>query len=170
MKPLRLIRVNLFLFLLSVGYVSPTVAVNKTVDMKLTVLINGAPPCSISGGTVEFGTMMIGSVDGSNYAKPVNYSLNCSGRVSDYLRLQIQGSSITVNNESVLKTNINNLGIRLQTTSDKKLLPIGTANWLDFKYSSSSGPALQAIPVKVNGTTLQTGEFSASATMVVEYQ
>lgn len=167
------LRLRELVLLLSLSPILATPAIaatSKTVNMKLTVLINGVPPCTITGGTVEFGTMLLGKVDGSNYMQPVKYSLNCSGRVSDYLKLQIQGTSMTVNGETVLKTDKPSLGIRLQTADDKTLVPIGTSSWLNFQYTSSSGPSLQAVPVKVSGTTLTAGEFNAAATMVVDYQ
>lgn len=144
--------------------------VSKTVNMKLIVLVNGAPPCTVTGGTVAFGDVLVSEVDGVNNVKPVNYSLNCSGRAIDYLKLQIQGTAMTVNGESVLKTSADGLGIRIQQASDQTLIPIGTNNWLGFTYSSTSGVPLEAVLVKASGTTLQAQDFSAAATLVVDYQ
>ncbi|MDI5448883.1 hypothetical protein MJL27_25835, partial [Salmonella enterica subsp. enterica serovar Anatum] len=42
-------------------------------------------------------------------------------RVSDYLKLQIQGNAVTINGESVLQTDVDGLGIRLQTATDGAL-------------------------------------------------
>lgn len=144
---------------------------SKTIDMTLTVLINGGPPCTITGGDVEFGNVTISKIDGSNYAQPINYSLNCGSRAADGLKLQIQGTATTINGESVLKTSVNGLGLQLKATSGGTLLTPGTSSWLNFQCKTTTcGPALQATPVKASGTTLAAGEFSASATLVVEYQ
>ncbi|WP_337233032.1 fimbrial protein, partial [Vibrio cholerae] len=55
----------------------------------------------------------------------VGYRLSCNGRVSDYLKLQIQGNAVTINGESVLQTDVDGLGIRLQTATDGALISPG---------------------------------------------
>lgn len=152
------------------GAMTPACAVNKTVNMKLIVLVNGAPPCTLTGGTVSFGDVLTTKVGSVDYIQPVNYALNCNGRVSDYLKLQIQGTSTTINGESVLQTNVAGLGIRIQQASNQKRVPIGSSEWLNFTWSSSSGIPLEAALVKASGTTLQAQDFSAGATLVVDYQ
>lgn len=152
------------------GNNAPAYAASKMVNMKLIVLVNGAPPCTVTGASVAFGSVETTKVDGVNYLKPVSYMLNCNGRVSDYLKMQIQGTSITVNGESVLKTNVTGLGIRLQQTSNNELVPIGTASWLNFTYGTTAGVALNAVPVKQSSSALKAQDFSAGATLVVSYQ
>lgn len=152
------------------GNNAPAYAASKTVNMKLIVLVNGAPPCTVTGATVAFGSVVTTEVDGVNYLKPVSYKLNCNGRVSDYLKMQIQGNSTTVNGELVLKTNVTGFGIRLQQASNNALVPVGTASWLNFTYGTTSGVAINAVPVKQSGSTLKAQEFSAGATLVVDYQ
>ncbi|QLR78161.1 fimbrial protein [Citrobacter freundii] len=152
------------------GMAGELLAANKTVNMKLTVVINAPPPCTVTGGTVEFGDVLTTKVDGVNFLQPVGYSLSCNGRLSDFLKLQIQGTAITINGESVLKTNVPNLGIRLQNVADKSVIPPGSVAWLPFQYTGGSGPAIQAVPVKTNGVTLTGGAFNAGATLVVDYQ
>lgn len=144
-------------------------AVSKSVDLTLTININTPPPCTITAPTVEFGTIMTTKVDGGRNVQLVGYELICTGGSSDYLKMQIQGTSITVNGESVLKTDINGLGIRLQKRSDKTLLPIGTSSWWNFQ-AGRDDPLLEAVLVTPTGTTLSAGEFNAAATMVVDYQ
>lgn len=84
-----------------------------------------------------------------NYRQAVGYRLSCNGRVSDYLKLQIQGNAVTINGESVLQTDVDGLGIRLQTATDGALISPGNTQWLSFQYSGGSGPAIEAIPVKI---------------------
>lgn len=143
---------------------------SKTVNMTLTIVVNAAPPCTVTGGEVEFGNVLTTKVDGVNYRQAVGYSLSCNGRVSDYLKLQIQGNAVTINGEPVLQTDVDGLGIRLQTATDGALVSPGNTQWLSFQYSGGSGPAIEAIPVKDNGVTLTGGAFNAGATLVVDYQ
>ncbi len=96
----------------------PLAAESKTVNMTLTIVVNAAPPCTVTGGEVEFGNVLTTKVDGVNYRQAVGYRLSCNGRVSDYLKLQIQGNAVTINGESVLQTDVDGLGIRLQTATD----------------------------------------------------
>ncbi|EED7472110.1 fimbrial protein [Salmonella enterica subsp. salamae] len=153
------------------AFSSCAAAKNKTIDMTLTVLINGAAPCTIVGADVDFGNVLISNIDGTHYAQPINYSLNCGSRVVDDLKMQIQGTPVTINGESVLKTTVDGLGLRLKSVTDESVLVPGSSGWLNFQCQSNScGPALQAIPVKDSNVTLKTGGFSASATLVVEYQ
>lgn len=161
------IRAAILLLLVSVA-ASPWAA-NKTVNLKLIIAINAPPPCTVTAPTVEFGTIMTTNVDGSSNAKQVPYNLICSGGAGDYLKMQIQGTAMTVNGEQVLKTDVNGLGIRLQTRADKTLLPVGTSSWWNFQPGRTD-PVLEAVLVKSAGTTLTAGEFNAAATLVVEYQ
>lgn len=150
--------------------IAPANAKSKTVNMKLIVLVNAAPPCTVTGGSVTFGDVLTTEVGKAEYIQPVKYSLNCNGRVSDYLKLQIQGAPVTINGESVLKTSASGLGIRIQTASDGTLVPLDNSNWMNFTYASTSGIPLEAALVKASGSELQAQEFSAAATLVVDYQ
>ncbi|MDI5005836.1 glycerate kinase, partial [Salmonella enterica subsp. enterica serovar Cerro] len=50
-----------------------------------------------SGGRyVDHGNVLTTKVDGVNYRQAVGYRLSCNGRVSDYLKLQIQGNAVTI--------------------------------------------------------------------------
>ncbi len=50
--------------------------------------------------------------------------LNCDGRASDYLKLQIQ-TTTTISGEQVCKTFAQGLGIRIQQAGNKQLVPAG---------------------------------------------
>ncbi len=157
------------IFLLMVSAAASPWAANKTVNLKLVITINAPPPCTVTAPAVEFGSIVTTTVDGSRNVKLVGYNLICTGGASDYLKMQIQGPAMTVNGESVLKTDVSGLGIRLQTRADKTLLPVGTSSWWNFQPGRTD-PVLEAVLVKSAGTTLTAGEFNAAATLVVEYQ
>lgn len=84
--------------------VFPAMAGGKIVNLTLRVLVDGPPPCSVKGSAVEFGNVIIKSIDGANYRQPVGYTLNCSNSVSDDLQMQLQATTTTINGETVLST------------------------------------------------------------------
>ncbi|MGL1813972.1 UNVERIFIED_CONTAM: fimbrial protein [Serratia marcescens] len=135
-----------------------------TVTVKVTVV---APPsCVINDDKpieVDFGEVMTTRVDGSNYRLPVTYTLDCKDAPSNAMKLQVQGAGADFDG-TVLQTNKTGLGIELQQGDAK--LPVN--GWLNFTYPNK--PELWAVPVKQNGATLTGGEFTAGATMKVDYQ
>ncbi|HGE8486156.1 TPA: fimbrial protein [Serratia marcescens] len=135
------------------------------VTISVTVL---APlPCTLNGGKpieVNFGDeIMTTRIDGSNYRQPVDYGLSCNGPWKNAMRLQISGAAAGFDG-TLLKTSVNGLGIGL--LRDGARIPLN--DWQNFTYPSM--PKLEAVPVKQNGATLPTGEFTASATLRVDYQ
>lgn len=139
-------------------------APSATVTVKVTVV---APPaCVINDDRpieVEFGNVMTTRVDGDNYKMPVNYTLSCTGGTSNAMKLQVKGNGAAFD-ATVLQTNKTGLGIELRQGGSK----LAVNKWLHFSYPNK--PKLWAIPVKQVGTTLTGGEFSAGATMTVDYQ
>ncbi|WP_080695290.1 fimbrial protein [Pantoea ananatis] len=138
-------------------------AAMATVTVKVTVV--APPPCVINDDRpveVEFGDVMTTRVDGSNYRRPVNYTLSCTG-TSNAMKLQVKGNGAAFD-VTVLQTSKTGLGIKL-LQGDSKL---AVNSWLNFTYPNK--PELWAVPVKQAGATLTGGEFSAGATMAVDYQ
>lgn len=139
----------------------------------VNVLIKGTiltpPPCTINNNSpidVDFGSAVdIGKIDGKNYLKPISYTLQCTGATSNSMRLSIQGTATDFDDGAALDAGHGGLGIELQQQDGQKLT-LGSAvnfTWPDY-------PALQAVPVKKPGATLDTGEFSVGATMVIDWQ
>lgn len=138
-------------------------APSATVTVKVTVV--APPPCVINNNRpieVEFGDVMTIRVDGSNYRVPVNYTLDCTGALSNAMKLQVQGSGATFD-ATVLQTTTPGLGIELRQGDSK----LNVNSWLNFTYPNK--PELWAVPVKDNSVTLTGGEFSAGATMKLDY-
>lgn len=129
------------------------------------VLVTG-PACLVNGETaidVNFGSaLQTTSIDGSNYATPVPFTLNCVGNPSS-LRLRFQGTSSTFDS-GVLATNFTDLGIKL-LKPDNSALALG--EWFTFSYSATP-PAISAVPVKRPGSILPGGVFNSTATLLVE--
>ncbi|WP_411750828.1 fimbrial protein [Serratia marcescens] len=139
-------------------------APSATVTVKVTVV--APPPCVINDDRpveVEFGDVMTTRVNGDNYKMPVNYTLSCTGGTSNAMKLQVKGNG-AVFDATVLQTDKTGLGIELRQGDSK----LAVNSWLNFTYPNK--PELWAVPVKQAGTTLTGGEFSAGATMAVDYQ
>ncbi|MDK7100077.1 fimbrial protein [Klebsiella aerogenes] len=136
---------------------------NVTVQIKMTVV---APPCVINDNKaieVEFGDVMTTKVDGNNYRMPVNYTLSCDDNSNNAMKLQIQGATAGFDAEA-LQTSVSALGIKMERVGSE--FPVNT--WLNFNYPGK--PDLWAVPVMQPGATLPAGEFTATATMKVDYQ
>ncbi|MCO7508689.1 fimbrial protein [Serratia fonticola] len=139
-------------------------AENILVTIKVTVL--APPPCTINSNRpieVIFGDVMTTRVDGNNYRMPVNYTLLCTDSAHNAVKLQIQGNGASFDS-TLLQTDKAGLGIELQQEGSK----LAVNNWVNFTYPNK--PVLWAVPVKQSGSTLTGGEFTASATMKVDYQ
>ncbi|PIJ52509.1 exotoxin [Erwinia sp. OLMDLW33] len=140
-------------------------AAMSTVQVKVTVV--APPPCIINGDKtidVDFGTNVITkNVDGINYLRLVDYSLECNGKFSNAMKLMVMGNQ-TFFDTSALQTNIADFGIALRANGQ----PLTINNWVQFTYPDK--PVLQAVPVKKAGATLTGGEFNAGATLMVAYQ
>lgn len=141
------------------------VADSAMVTIKVTVV--APPPCIINGDQVidvDFGSDVVTRrVDGVNYLKTVDYSLVCNGNISNAMKLQIQGAT-TAFDRSALQTNMADLGVALKANGSA----LTVNDWVNFTYPNK--PVLQAVPVKRAGSTLNGGDFSAGATLMVDYQ
>ena len=168
MKNILLTMVGGLLICTTVGEL--TYAGSKPVNMVLRVQVDGPPPCTVTGSDVDFGDVLIRRIDGSQYLQPVTYKLDCGQRLTgaDDLRMQLQGPTSVINGETVLNTVIDGFGIRIQNATNDSLITVGSSAWLPFSIDNQ--PTLEAVPVKQNGVSLVSSAFSATATMVVDYQ
>ncbi|HIE1345155.1 TPA: fimbrial protein [Serratia marcescens] len=136
-----------------------------TVAVKVTVV--AAPPCIINGDQiidVDFGNELLTTkIDGNNYIKTVDYSLECKDNTSNAMKLKVQGNATTFD-VSALQTNMADLGVALKANG----AALTINGWVNFTYPDK--PVLQAVPVKRAGSTLSGGDFSAGATLMVDYQ
>ncbi|WP_421105896.1 fimbrial protein [Serratia marcescens] len=144
---------------------APTVTLaERRVTVKVTVVT--APPCTINGDRVievDFGDVIVPRVDGNQYLKTVDYSLECKGQLANAMKLAVQGIPTAFDN-TALQTNVMDFGIALRANGQ----PLAINSWMNFTYPNK--PTLQAVPVKRAGADLPGGEFSAGATLMVLYQ
>lgn len=132
----------------------------------LNVTVTAPPPCTINGNRpieVEFGDVITTRVDGTHYRKPLSYTLVCDAGARNAMQLQVTGTGAAFDNK-ILQTNNNGLGIKLMRGET----PLSVNTWVPFTYPNK--PELWAIPVRAPGVALAVGEFSAAASMQVDYQ
>lgn len=140
-----------------------------------TVTVKGAvvakPKCEINGGQdifVSFNELITTKIDGEKYGKRlIPYEVSCSGNMSGnagLLKVSLQGLSPDFG-DGLLHTNNNDLAIKLLQENGQQLR---LNAWMNFTYPLT--PKLYAVPVKRSGATLRGGDFSSSATLLVEVQ
>ncbi|MBK4727654.1 fimbrial protein [Pantoea agglomerans] len=142
--------------------VSPLVSL--AISVVVMVSVTAAPYCEINGKQpieVNFGEVLTSKVDGNNYRKDVLYDIKCSNTTSNDMSIRIQGTDANLGN-SILDTNNKNLGIALMSSGQMVLNK-------DIKFIYPNVPKVTAVLMKVTGTKLQGGVFSAGATMTVTY-
>lgn len=143
---------------------SPAMAATSMLNISGNIIL--PPPCVINGAdpiSVDFtDEVMTTRVDGTNYRQPVIYKLDCTTSSSNALKMKIQGMAAGFG--GALQTTSANLGIILST--DSKKMPVNS--WLNFNLPDP--PTLFATLDKRPGTTLKAEPFTATATMVVDYQ
>jgi len=136
---------------------------NVTVTVKGNII---APPsCVINSGGVsvtDFGRFNADEVDGFRHREEIPYTVTCQSPPSNLMKLRIDGTQSDFS--LALKTDKSNLAILLFRDNTQLLL----GQWTNFTWPVL--PKLYAVPFKKAGTTLTGGDFSASATLVVDYQ
>jgi hypothetical protein len=133
------------------------------------------PPCTINNGQdidVPFGENVgISRVDGVNYKKNVDYQITCddsSGDNTVTLGLIVNGQPTTFDSAAVQAQ------IEGSTSTDLGIKLILGGN--DFSLNKrvninkDTPPLLEAVPVKKPGTTLPEGQFTATATLMANYE
>ncbi|MGN7915783.1 fimbrial protein [Enterobacter sp. 22466] len=137
-----------------------SVAVNFTGVLK-------RKPCHINNDqaiNIHFGNVGVHKVDGINYAQPVNYKLTCDEEDPGLtLKMYVKGMQ-TGYDASAITTTVTNLGIRILQNGQ----PMAINQGLIINYQNP--PKLMVVPVQQPGSTLQEGNFQATATLMTEYE
>lgn len=141
-------------------------------NMRFYGTLVAQPPCTINNGNVievDFGDdLLTTKVDGVNYSRPINYTLDCSAAGNRGLRMMIKGTKSTFN-FTLLGTNERpgSLGIAVKREGSEAVIDINT--WIELN-ANQPVPRLRAVPVRAEWLELLPGPFTASATLLVEYQ
>ncbi|HHZ9057468.1 TPA: fimbrial protein [Pseudomonas aeruginosa] len=138
---------------------------------QMTLKIKGAiyaePPCLINQNApinAPFGSLDINKIDGSYKTIRLEYSLDCSRAVNNELRLTVRGVGAGFFSSALSVPNHSDIGIVLK--KDGEPFPINT--WSDFEPQKK--PVLEAVLIKRPGSELETGRFTSSATLIVDYR
>ncbi|WP_163333707.1 fimbrial protein [Enterobacter bugandensis] len=166
MKENRYTRFSLVVLFTALSCTPTVILAARTATVEVRVTVVESPPCIINGDRiieVDFGDVIVPRIDGINYTKSVDYTLECKGQLTNIMKMAINGNPVTFDN-SALKTNVTDFGIALRANGK----PLVINNWINFIYPDK--PFLEAVPVKRAGADLPGGEFNAGATMMVLYQ
>ncbi|EIT7186895.1 MAG: fimbrial protein [Serratia marcescens] len=140
-------------------------------NMRFYGTLIAPPPCQINDGRVievNFGDdLLTTKIDGVNYRKSIDYTLDCSAAGSNAIRMQIQGAGAWFDGSVLATVERRDLGIAIKVGSSD--FPLSINSWVALS-SNSTKPALAAVPVKASGSQLDSGRFSAGATLLFEYQ
>lgn len=124
-------------------------------------------PCHIANDGdiyIHFGNVGIHKLDGQRYLQDIPYTLKCDETDPSWvLKMTLKGTQSGFEN-TALKTNANGLGIRILEEG----LPLEINKAFDISYDSP--PKLQAVPVQQNNVRLVEQDFSATATLLAEYE
>lgn len=155
---LRLLSGASALFLAPVCFAALTVNVTG-------VIVEGV--CEINNGEtihVDFGNNLQSKlIDGEHFMQNIDYSLTCEDLTSNDLEMQFEGTATSFSDD-YLATDREGLGIKLYMNGES--MPLNT--WMPFTWPAV--PVLQAAPMKEDATEVETGVFSASATLKIQYQ
>ncbi|ELY3812782.1 fimbrial protein [Cronobacter sakazakii] len=149
-----------------VGYIADDFGTHA-VEVWLNNASISLPACNLNDGKpidVDFGSAIATTdVASGKIERSIDYKLTCS--YDNYgLKVRILGTGAAFNND-LLQTNINELGIKFK--ADGIDFPLNT----EFNFASAAAkPVLKAILTQQAGSHLPAGDFTASATMRVEYQ
>lgn len=145
-------------------------------DINFKGVVHETPECTVNGGqpiTVDFGTVDVDTIDNIENSVDINYSFECPALPSDlskwFYYYQFRGTASSFDT-SALATSISDLGIRL--TADGVSISPGSGGGSISSLTpngSSPLPQLKATLIKNSGSTLTTGDFSATASLEVTY-
>ncbi|HHN8583490.1 TPA: fimbrial protein [Providencia rettgeri] len=145
-----------------------------SVSAAFTVNFNGMlvvtpPECTVDGGSttdVLFGDVHETLIDNSSYKRTkIDYTLKCTA-YSNALKMTLTWSPITLNGQSVVRTNRANFGIAIYQGTTR----LNSGAVLNFTNGGTM-PTLYAVPVKPTGTVLTDGgSFNGLLNMVVDYR
>ncbi|SFB39414.1 Fimbrial protein [Pseudomonas simiae] len=152
------------LLALLLGYGSMAQAVEKVITIK--GIVYAAMPCVINKNApikTSFGPVYGAQIDRSTISKTINYTLDCTRSATNELRMQILGNP-ALDGSALEIPGHENIGVAL--IKDGKRLAINT--WSNF--DTRKQPVLEAMLIKLDTGEIKTGEFKASATLLVDYR
>lgn len=124
-------------------------------------------PCHINGDRdieVHFGNVGINKVDGSRYLQQVSYSLVCDDPNAGVALMMVVQGTPTGFDRAAIATSATGLGIRV--LQDGKPFTLNSR----MKVTYKTPPKLEVVPVRDPSVTLAENPFTATATLLAEYE
>lgn len=135
--------------------------------INISGIIIDTPECVVNGNDsvdVDFGNdVLISRINSGDYKKRIEYSPECGNVAQNGLTLTISGSNAGFGT-GLLGVGREGLGIRLFKGTDI----VSAGEKMQFEYPNF--PLLYAELVKDEASTISSGEFFGSATMVIGFQ
>ncbi|WP_449554838.1 fimbrial protein [Lelliottia amnigena] len=126
-------------------------------------------PCTVSNDKVidvSFGNISVNGVNGKDNAQVIPYSVDCHGASDDSpLDLTITGTPESYD-DAALTTSADGLGLQIQANGQAMKLN----KPLSITLGELSSLTLTAVPVKDTAKTLTEQPFTATATLIAQYQ
>lgn len=149
----------------TMAFCRPSLATSTaTVNVKVSVITS---PCTINNGqsiSVEFGNSIHqADIQAGKYSVQVPYTIDCGDEQNLTLTMTLRGTAADFNG-NYLATDKTGLGISLATSDKAAILnnPI--------TFAEGNAPSIMATLVSQDNVALETGEFSATATLKISYQ
>lgn len=150
----------------SVWLSHPAQAVDDILPLSVRGLMSVHISCTVNGGrteTIDFGDDLLSNhIDGIRYVQDVPLAIVCTAPV-DRLALWIEGDGADFD-ANLLKTSLDNLALRFLQEDGTQL---DLKSRIEFG-DPASPPRLRVVPVKSGDAADPAGDFSATATMLVE--
>lgn len=150
-------------------FIQTTLAV--TVDVTVKGVVIAKPKCTINSGQdikVSFGDLNISDINGVNYGKrQIPYNVICSSNTSGangLMKVKLQGVSANFG-DGLLSTDISGLAIKILDGNSQQIM---INEWLNFTYPDV--PELYAVTIKNSQEILHGGDFSSSASLLIDIQ
>ncbi|MFV8979236.1 fimbrial protein [Serratia fonticola] len=155
---------KLFLLFLSILAILPVYGKENNVSFTGTLV--EPPPCHINDKgnmNVHFDKVGVNKINGVNYQQSIDYILTCEDTPGWKMALKLTGEA-AVFSDGTIQSNVAGLGIKV--TINEQPMELNES----FVISAANLPRLKAVPVKDIGAVLNEGPFTASATLLAQYQ
>lgn len=135
-------------------------------------------PCVINDGAtldVDFGEMFIEQVDGANYAQSLRLEFTCDTPTIPPLSLRHLGNA-TAFDPAAIQSNVADFGIHVDIATAAGgggVVPFTVGQSVaitDEVVGNGLTTTMVATPTKKSGATLQSGAFTATSTLQIEYE
>jgi type 1 fimbria pilin len=139
------------------------------IKVEVSGTIRATVPCKINANrpiNTPFGDVEIARIGGEYKKTEISYQLDCTRAGTNALKMKVEGDGAEFNTKLLRIPSQANLGIAFKR--DNTALALNA--WFSF-YSWTRPPKLHAILLaNPDNGSIKSGEFSASATLVVDYQ